>query len=201
MKRFGCALVLSLMVVSCNRSEQAGDAAATNTDPASSGASSAAAPAATNTDPAGRKQVPPQDMSFATTASMANLYEIEASRLAEQKVTSDQYRQFATTMIAQHTEIGDSYKPIAEKQGLPMPTALEGSFKDLYDQLAAAKTAAEFESLYRTQMVDSHQSAVGLFEDESASGQDPQLEAFAARWLPTVRHHLEMAKQLPQPSK
>lgn len=82
--------------------------------------------------------VPPADFEFAKTASMANLYEIKAGELARDKATHGAYKEFARTMVKQHTEIGDSYVPIAKAQGLPMPTALAGDFKTMYDQLEAA---------------------------------------------------------------
>lgn len=50
-------------------------------------------------------------------------------------------------MVTQHTEIGDSYKPIAEKQGLPMPSTLAGEFKTLYDQLVATPGGRAFDAL------------------------------------------------------
>ena len=99
-------------------------------------------------------------------------------------------------MIAQHTEIGESYMAIAEQQKLPMPTALAGPFKSLYDQLAAAP-AGSFDQLYRQQMIQTHQQAVMLFQTEAMTGQDPELKKFAAQWLPTIQHHLQMAEALP----
>jgi len=45
-------------------------------------------------------------------------------------------------------------------------------------------------------MVKDHQEAVDLFDEEAKSGQDPALKAFAAQTLPTLEHHLAMAKAL-----
>jgi putative membrane protein len=187
MKRFGLVLLI-LMVVSCKRTES-DTAVATSTDtvPAAT-----AAPANTDTS-----TVPPGDLAFATTASMANLYEIESGRLALEKATGAAYKELAQTMVTQHTEIGDSYKPIAEKQGLPMPSTLEGEFKTLYDQLVATPGGTAFDAQYRQQMINTHTSAVSLFQNEATTGQDGELKAFAAQWLPTIQHHLEMAQALP----
>ncbi|MEA2336795.1 MAG: putative rane protein, partial [Thermoanaerobaculia bacterium] len=156
-----------------------------------------AAAVSTTTGSTSTSTVPPADLEFATTASMANLYEIEAAKLALTKAAGAAYKEFAQTMVTQHTEIGDSYKPIAEKQGLPMPTTLSGDPKTQYDQLSAAAPGAAFDALYKQQMIATHTAAKGLFETESTSGQDPDLKAFAAKWLSTVEHHLEMAQALP----
>jgi putative membrane protein len=46
-------------------------------------------------------------------------------------------------------------------------------------------------------MVKDHEKAVKLFSKESSSGKDAELKAFATKTLPTLQHHLEMARQLP----
>ena len=198
MKRIGFVFLIILVIAACNRYESdttsttaTDTAAVTGTDTGSTDTATTSVTDTTSTVPAG-------DLQFATTASMANLYEIEASKLASTKATNAAYKQFAQTMVTQHTEIGDGYKPIAEKQGLPMPTTLDGDFKAQYDQLAAAAPGNAFDAAYRAQMVSSHTAAVGLFQTEASTGQDNELKAFAAKWLPTVQHHLEMANALPQ---
>ncbi|HEX6641479.1 MAG TPA: DUF4142 domain-containing protein [Thermoanaerobaculia bacterium] len=191
MKRLGLVLLILAMIASCKRTES--ETATTDTYTYTDTAAVATAP----TDTTASSTVPPGDLEFATTASMANLYEIEAGKLASTKATGAKFKEFAQTMVTQHTEIGDSYKPIAEKQGLPMPTALDGQFKTDYDQLVAAAAGNTFDALYRQQMIATHQAAVPLFETEGTSGQDPDLKAFAAKWTPTIKHHLEMAEALP----
>jgi len=66
-------------------------------------------------------------------------------------------------------------------------------------QQAASKltslSGAEFDRAYTDEMVQAHRSAVQLFEDVSHTANDPDLKAFAAKVLPTLRHHLEMAQQ------
>ncbi|HYH08248.1 MAG TPA: DUF4142 domain-containing protein [Thermoanaerobaculia bacterium] len=188
MKQFGFAFLI-LILAACSRSESE---TASTTD-----TGTATAPAESTAPASDTASVPSSDLAFATTASMANMYEITASQLALQKATGSTYKEFAQTMITQHTEIGESYKPIAEKQGLPMPAALEGEFKTLYDALVSAQAGAAFDALYRQQMIDTHTTALTLFQNEAASGQDPELKAFAAKWVSTVAHHLEMANALP----
>jgi putative membrane protein len=44
-------------------------------------------------------------------------------------------------------------------------------------------------------MVKDHQKAVAAFEQQTTSS-DAQVKAFAAKTLPTLRHHLEEAQRL-----
>ncbi len=213
MKRSGFVLLILWIALfgSCKRTESETTDTTTSSETMATAAS--APDTAPMSDTSATSSVPPADLNFATIASMANLYEIEAGKLAEKNESRDPaekntiaaaYKEFAHTMVVQHGEIGDSYKPIAEAQQLPMPTVLanispEANFKTLYDELAAAPAGARFDALYKQQMIATHTAAVSLFQTEATSGQDTQLKEFAAKWLPTVQHHLEMANNLPRP--
>jgi putative membrane protein len=63
------------------------------------------------------------------------------------------------------------------------------------DQLAGLK-GVEFDRAYMTHMVDDHEKDVKAFEQESQSGQDPEVKAWAAKQLPTLREHLSQAKSV-----
>jgi putative membrane protein len=43
-------------------------------------------------------------------------------------------------------------------------------------------------------MVQDHQEDVADFRKEAETGQDPQLKAFAAKYLPVLEKHLQMAR-------
>jgi putative membrane protein len=46
-------------------------------------------------------------------------------------------------------------------------------------------------------MLGDHEKAVALFRKEAAAAGDSAIKAFAAKTLPTIESHLEMAKALP----
>jgi len=46
-------------------------------------------------------------------------------------------------------------------------------------------------------MLSDHTKDVSEFEKQSTKGTDPDLKAFAAKTLPTLQEHLQMAKALP----
>jgi hypothetical protein len=55
---------------------------------------------------------------------------------------------------------------------------------------------ADFDKQFIDHMVQSHQKSVDLFDRQARQGEDAQVRAFAARTLPTLRQHLQMAKDL-----
>jgi putative membrane protein len=48
------------------------------------------------------------------------------------------------------------------------------------------------------EMVAAHEKDVALFEKQSTSGSDTELRTFAAKTLPKLREHLDMARSLNQ---
>jgi putative membrane protein len=57
-------------------------------------------------------------------------------------------------------------------------------------------SGAEFDREFMKMMVRDHEHVIAAFDKEATSGQDPQLKAFAAKTLPTLHSHLQMAKQV-----
>lgn len=53
-----------------------------------------------------------------------------------------------------------------------------------------------FDKSYVNNQVAAHEKAVELFKKEAASGDKPDLKAFAGETLPALEKHLEHAKQL-----
>jgi putative membrane protein len=63
------------------------------------------------------------------------------------------------------------------------------------DKLAKL-SGADFDREYMKLQVADHDKAVALFEKQSKSGKDAELKAFAARTLPTLKEHQQMARQI-----
>jgi putative membrane protein len=57
-------------------------------------------------------------------------------------------------------------------------------------------SGAEFDQAYMDEMVKDHEKDIAAFEQQAQAGQDPELRAFAEEALPTLREHLELAKEI-----
>jgi putative membrane protein len=136
------------------------------------------------------------DATFVKQASAAGLAEVSLGQLGAEKGTSQDIKTFGQTMVDDHTKAGDELKTIAAGKSIPVSTAPMPA-----DAQAAAvigkKDGAAFDAAFKTKMVADHEKVIKLFTIESTSGKDAELKAFATKTLPTLQHHLEMARQLP----
>lgn len=138
------------------------------------------------------KQV--DDKTFAMKAAQAGQMEVKMAQLAEQRASSAAVKQFAQTMITDH---GKANKELAEIVGAQQNAnqEIDRDHQQQMDRLAKLQ-GAEFDREYLRQQSAAHEEAVQLFDTEARTGQDSRLKAFAAKYLPTIRDHLQMARQL-----
>lgn len=135
------------------------------------------------------------DAQFVMTASAAGDTEIIASRMAASHAQSANVKTFAATMLRDHTAANDKLRTIAQHDGFTLAgAAMVQQQPDLVklDDLHGA----DFDKAYTAMMRKDHQDAVTLFTNESSSGQNADLKAFAMQTLPIVQHHLQMAQSL-----
>src|SRR5690606_210221 len=95
------------------------------------------------------------DELFVTKAGQANLAEIQLSRKALEKSSSEAVIQYAERMIEEHTRANATLKAVAGQLGLQMPTEL-----DIKDQTALSKLDALegnwFDEEYAEHMIAGH---------------------------------------------
>lgn len=138
----------------------------------------------------------PADAAFVKMASAAGLAEVSLGKLGAEKGTSEAVKTFGQTMVDDHTKANDELKGIASGKSIPvsaepMPADVKAA------SMIEKKEGAAFDTAFKTKMVADHQKVIKLFTKESTSGKDADLKAFATKTLPTLKHHLEMAKALP----
>ncbi len=142
------------------------------------------------------KMQPPTSASFVEKAAIGGMTEVELSKLALQKSKNEDVRSFANHMVADHTQANDDLKSIATSKNLQVPADLDAKHKAAVSDLSK-KSGAEFDRAYARQMAKDHDKTVALFDAaSSASAVDPELQAFARKTLPTLKHHDQLAMQL-----
>lgn len=156
----------------------------------------AAALAVTFSLPALSQSAAVRDAAFVKSAAMSDMYEIQASQLAQTRATSADVKTFASQMITDHTKTSDQMKAmVSGKSGMQIPTSLDQQHATMLRNLRSA-SGANFDHLYVQQQVQAHNQAVTLFTNEAQDGRDADLKGFAGQTLPTLQQHLASAQQL-----
>jgi putative membrane protein len=136
----------------------------------------------------------PTTSDFATEAAQSDMFEVKASQLAAQKSDSTT-KTFADEMVKDHTKTSQELKSMASTAKVILPPGLDEKHQKMLDDLSA-KSGSDFTKTYIADQVDAHESAVSLFDRYAKNGDDPTLKAWAARTLPELQQHLQMAKAL-----
>ena len=135
------------------------------------------------------------DKKFAKQAALGGLAEVELGKLAQQKASSDQVKQFAQRMVNDHSKANEELKQIASKEGIEVPDALDSKHQSRIDKLGKL-SGAEFDKAYIKDQLKDHQQDVREFENESQGGKNTAVKQFATKTLPVLQEHLDMAKSL-----
>jgi len=140
--------------------------------------------------------VTPSTEDFVKEVAISDMFEIEASKLAQQKGNAAE-KTFASQMVTDHTKTSTELKGLVSggKVKAELPAALDSSHQSKLDKLKAA-SGEDFSSDFDSMQVSAHKDAVSLFERYAKGGDNADLKAWADKTLPALKHHLEMAQDL-----
>jgi putative membrane protein len=136
-----------------------------------------------------------EDWTFATKAAAGGQAEVAFGQLAKENAASPAVKQFGERMITDHTQANEELMQIAKSQDLNLPKGLDAKHQAKEQQLSTTKGTA-FDKAYMQDMVQDHKEDVADFRKEAEHGQDRQLKAFAAKYLPVLEQHLQMAESI-----
>jgi putative membrane protein len=135
------------------------------------------------------------DTEFLRKASSINSLEVDVAKLAKDQTQNDSVRAFAEVLAKDHADAKDRLKDLTETMKVDFPKEVLAEHKAIVDRLKTIK-GPQFDREFINTMVDGHEQAIDLFQQEATSGKNAQLKAYAQSLLPTLKSHLDMAKDL-----
>jgi putative membrane protein len=129
------------------------------------------------------------DSKFATDAANVGLAEVAMGKLASEKATNPQVKEFGNMMVMDHTKANEELMAIAKTKNITLPVAPDEEHQKKAADIGA-KTGKDFDKAYVDAMVDGHKKVASMLEDASKNCKDADLMAFATKTLPTVKAHL-----------
>lgn len=137
----------------------------------------------------------PADSTFINSAAADGLAEIRMGEQALQKSSSPDVVKLARRIIADHTKANAELAKVARAHQVTLPAAPDEDAKNMAESLRSQDGAA-FDRAWAAAMVQDHQKAVASFSTEAANANAADVKAFAGTSLPTLKTHLELARQL-----
>ncbi|WP_216595235.1 DUF4142 domain-containing protein [Cylindrospermum stagnale] len=135
------------------------------------------------------------DRQFLTKAGQDSTAEVELGELASQRAAKVQVKQFGQRMVEDHTQMNKELQELAAQKGLTIPQDIGEDNSKVKAELSKLSGAA-FDKAYMNHMIADHTKDVSLFQRQSQQGNDPDLKAWAAKTLPTLQEHLQLARSI-----
>lgn len=135
----------------------------------------------------------PAPAQFFEEAISGGMLEVRLGHVAERQAASQDVKAFGERMVRDHEKANADLRSIAEKLKLKVPATLSTKHQATVDRLSALN-GAEFDRQYMAHMVQDHEHDVATFETVANDATDPQVREVAKRILPTLREHLQLAR-------
>ena len=135
------------------------------------------------------------DSKFIHEAAAGGMAEVELGRLAADKASNPEVKQFGQRMVDDHGKANDELKSLASQKSVTLPPSPEASQKATQARLSKLSGDA-FDRAYMQDMVKDHDKDVAAFKRASTTAADADLKAWAAKTLPTLEEHEKQAKSI-----
>lgn len=128
--------------------------------------------------------------------AQANLNEISAGQIAQQKAQQAEVKSFAQRMVDDHSKGLQQVQELARSKNVTVPTAPDAQHRALADKLNSL-TGAAFDRAYLERAgVADHQAAHQQLMQAEQRAQDPDVKALVGTLRPVVDQHLGTVQAL-----
>jgi putative membrane protein len=135
------------------------------------------------------------EQSFLQQAAEGQQAEIALGKLAKQKASSEQVREFGERMIQDHQKASNEVQQLASKEGIQVSPKLNEKHKHKQQDFARLSGKA-FDRAYMEYMLRDHAKEVNEFEQNAKLLKDPQVKTWASATLPILKEHLQKAEMV-----
>jgi len=135
------------------------------------------------------------DRAFLLKAAQGGMTEVELGKIAQEKATAPEVKQFGSHMVMDHSKANDELKAIAAEKGVTVPSSLDAKHQAMVDHFNHL-SGPEFDHAYVQAMVKDHEKDAAEFREASTSAQDPDVKNFASSTLKVIENHLSDIKSI-----
>lgn len=136
------------------------------------------------------------DQQFVDFAGQTDMVEANLGQLASSVAASQPVKDYAQTLVSDHTSDYKQLSDIAKQANLTVPTAIDAeNNKTMIGPFQKLKGAG-FDHRYIADMISGHTKAIATYKKEAADAQNAALKSYAQQALPVLEKHLSGAKDL-----
>lgn len=128
--------------------------------------------------------------------AQANIAEVAAGKMALEKSSNPEVKQFAQMMIDDHGKGLDETRKVASAKNVTPPAQPDAAHKKMAADLQKLSGAAFDKEYVSKAGVADHAKVHAALKDDIAQAQDADVKALATKLEPIVAHHGDMAKKL-----
>lgn len=134
------------------------------------------------------------DRRFVDKAAQGGMAEVAMGKVAVVRAANTQVKSFGQRMIDDHGKANEELKALLNAKGVQLPQESDRSHDRDANRLGKLQ-GAEFDREYMKHMVKDHENDVKDFDRAAREAKDPEVKAWAAKTLPVLQQHLELARR------
>ena len=136
-----------------------------------------------------------KDMDFMAKATYINHGEVASGNLAVTKAINPAVKNYGSMMIEDHSNAHLQLTSVASSGDYILPSETDQEHKNKANTLMGLSGDA-FDSTYLYMMVEGHDKAIALHQDEIQNGDNSSVKQYAQNNLGAIQHHRAMADSL-----
>jgi len=134
------------------------------------------------------------DKTFLRTVGYGNASEVASGKMALQKSQNADVRMVAETLVKEHGEAQMALIAVGKNVNFAVPEVPDAKHKKAAANMERMSGAAFNKAFIKAQIAD-HQATIALFEKTIAANGNPEVKAFAEKYLPAIKEHTKMIYQ------
>jgi putative membrane protein len=135
------------------------------------------------------------DSSFLAMAAQADMTMAHIGQMAEERGANGKVKEFAKSLVQDHTNDYRSLSDVAMKTGDSIPKAIDKKNEITISALDRYKGKA-FDHAFLERQSAEHEKLITAFKHEAEHGSNPAIKDYANKSLPTIERHLHDAQDL-----
>ncbi len=140
------------------------------------------------------------DKQFMITAAKTDMTEAHEGQMAENQAMRTDIKDFAKTLIQDHTKSYQRLTKLAAETGISIPKGIDGA-KDRTVRGLGGLKGERFEGEFARDEMAAHRQAIVIFKREASHGQNAEVKAYATEMVPVLEKHLHLAEDIAKPAR